>query len=161
MKKLILVFTAGLILLLSQLSPHRFAFINVVFASPADVYGNDINFCEVWQYNGSDWNLVYNFTSTGGSVRIHDSWQVKFVVGTKLNDTLASSSSEALDYTKTLMNITYGSPPSFVWQNVELNNTSISQSGGFYWIVENGVWTTDLPVEGVTYNCAIDYRQYY
>ena len=160
MKKLILVFIASFILLLSQLSLHRSAFINVVFASP-DAYGNDIIFCEIWQHNGSDWNIVYNFTSTGGSVRIHDSWQVKFVVGTKLNDTLASSSSEALDYTKTLMNITYGNPPSYIWQNIELNNTSITQSNGFYWIVETGIWTSNLPQEGVTYNCAIDYRQYY
>jgi len=159
-KKLLLAIPLFVVLLLA-LSPSKYAMVNVVFASPADVYGNDISYCEVWQYNGSDWNLVYNFTSTGGSVRIHDSWQVKFVVGTKFNETLASSQSEALEYTKTLMNITYGNPPSYIWQNIELNNTSITQSNGFYWIVETGIWTSNLPQEGVTYNCAIDYRQYY
>ena len=161
MKKLILLFCVSFILLLSQLSFHNSAFINVVFASPEDAYGNDITFCEIWQYNGSDWNIVYNFTSSAGNIRIHDNWQVKFVVGTKLNDTLASSESEALEYTKTLMNITYGSPPSYIWQNVELNNTSIIQSDGFYWIIETGIWSSNLPQEGVTYNCVVDYQQYY
>jgi len=134
--------------------------INIrVFASPADAYGNDINYVEIWQFNGTTWVLKANFTSSGGSVRINDNQQVKFNVGIKLNSTLASSSNEAISYTRVYMNITYDS--NFIWQNVELNNTSCQLVGNFYYLIETGIWSTNLPIAGKTYACTVLYQAYY
>jgi hypothetical protein len=134
--------------------------IRTAWCSPADSYGNDITYAEVWQHNGTAWNLVENFTSSGGSTRIHDGWQVKFYIGLKLNSTLAASQAEAIDFTRVYMNITYigGS----VWTNKELNNTSCSgPSGGFYYLEEEGLWNMDLPVAGRTYTCDVKAQFYY
>jgi hypothetical protein len=130
-----------------------FLIVKKVYAS--DSYGNDINYIEIYQYNGSSWNLVTNFTSSGGSERIHDNWQTRFLVNIKLNSTLATSTSEAISYTRVYMNI------STVWTNVELNNTSCSLNGDFYWLLEEGNWTTSLPSLGVTYSCSVNYQAYY
>jgi len=129
----------------------------IVYA--ADSYGNDINFIEVWQYNGSAWNLLANFTSTGGSVRVHDSWATNFTVGIQINSTLVSSVSDAIAYTRVYMNITDGGS---IWTNAELNNTSCSLSGSYYYLTEQGYWNeTGKPVAGVTYACSILYQAYY
>lgn len=134
-------------------------FILTVFG--ADAYGNDITFCEVYQYNGSSWNLVTNFTSSGGSTRIHDSWQTFFVVGSKLNSSLASSQSEASNYTEVYMNITAIGGGS-VWTNVVLNETSCTgPTSSYYWLKDMGNWTSSLPTSGVTYNCSVEFRSYY
>lgn len=144
---------------LSILKKEQGAWIVIVYGSPADAYGNDICYVEVWQYNGTAWNLACNFTSSGGSCRI-DSFITKFIVMVKLNETLASSQSQALELTKNYMNITYDS--TYVWSNQELNNTSCTgPTSGFYWIKEWGNWTTNLPQEGITYTCKLDYQQKY
>jgi hypothetical protein len=132
-------------------------FTRMVFA--ADSYGNDINFIEVWQYNGTDWNLLANFTITGGSVRVHDGWPMNFTIGIQINNTLVSSSSDAIAYTRVYMNITNGGT---VWNNAELNNTSCSLVGSYYYLTEQGHWNqTAKPMEGVTYACSIFYQAYY
>ncbi|MFN3329235.1 MAG: hypothetical protein ACK40U_10395 [Fervidobacterium pennivorans] len=156
MKKKIVIATLSLtaMLLLTLFFGEPEIFLRV-FGSPADAYGNDIVYIEVWQ-GGS---LKANFTSTGGSVRIDANQQVDFVVCIKFNSTLASSESEAISYTKVLMNITYSG--NYIWQNKELNNTSIFLSNGFYWLKEVGNWTSNLPQEGITYNCAVLYQGYY
>lgn len=125
----------------------------------ADSYGNDIISVEVHQYNGSTWILIYNFTSSGASVRINHNQTTKFIVQVKLNSSLASSSEEAKSYTAVYMNISYDS--TYVWQNEELNNTSCVLIGGFYYLYEWGNWTSNLPLEGEQYLCTIDYQQYY
>jgi len=159
-KKLIVVAIVLMVLLAFPMLNQQFCILKVAWC--ADSYGNDISYVEVWQYNGTAWNLVINFTSSGGSTRIHDSWTTKFIVMCKLNSTLASSQTEAKDYTKNLMNITYGSPITYVWQNKELNFTSCTgPTSGFYYIERWGNWTSDLPQQGVTYTCALDYQQYY
>jgi len=135
----------------------KYSIIQIAFC--ADSYGNDINYVEVWQWNGSAYVLKHNFTSSGGSTRVNDGQVVKFVVSIKLNDTLASSNTEAVDYTKVLMNITDGGS---IWTNEELNNTAVSSSGGFYWLKEEGIWNqTGYPQAGVTYTCDILYQAYY
>ena len=156
LKRKFLVLTLILpLLLLSLLMMQNDTMI--VYA--ADSYGNDINFIEVWQYNGSAWNLLANFTSTGGSVRVHDSWAMNFTVGIQINSTLVSSTSEAIDYTRVYMNITDGGS---IWNNAELNNTSCSLSGSYYYLTEQGHWNeTGKPVAGVTYACSILYQAYY
>jgi hypothetical protein len=129
----------------------------IVYA--ADSYGNDINFVEVWQYNGSAYNLLANFTVTGGSVRVHDSWPTNFTVGIQINSTLVSSTADAIAYTRVYMNITDGGS---IWNNVELNNTACSLSGSYYYLTEQGHWNqTGKPVAGVTYACSILYQAYY
>jgi glycerol-3-phosphate dehydrogenase len=129
----------------------------IVYA--ADSYGNDINFVEVWQYNETAWNLLANFTTTGGSVRVHDSWVMNFTVGIKVNSTLVSSSAEAISYTRVYMNITDGGT---IWNNVELNNTACSLVGSYYYLTEQGHWNaTGKPSAGVTYACSILYQAYY
>jgi hypothetical protein len=125
-----------------------------VFA--VDSYGNDINFIEVWQYNGTGYVLLANFTSSGGSVRVHDSWVINFTIGIRFNSTLASSTSEAISYTRVYMNITG------IWTNVELNNTSCTLIGSYYYLTEQGHWNqTGYPQAGVTYECSVLYQGYY
>lgn len=126
----------------------------LVFA--ADVHGNQIDFIEVWE----DTVLKANFTSGGETVSVNASKQLKFVVGIRFNSTLASSQSEAVDYTRVYMNITYNG--NFVWQNKEFNNTSVSgPSNGFYWLKEEGILPPNTLSEGQTYACSILYQGYY
>lgn len=113
-----------------------------------DVYGNDINFVEVWE----DTALKLNFSSSGGTVKVDAGKTLKFVVGIKFNSTLASSSDEAVSYTRVYMNI------SGVWVNKELNNTSVVLSGGFYWLKEEAILAANTLSEGQTYECSILYE---
>ena len=88
-------------------------------------------------------------------MRVNASKTIKFVVGIKLNSTLASSQSEAVNFTKILMNITG------IWSNKELNNTSCTLSNGFYWLKEQGILAPDILSEGQTYDYAVLYKAYY
>jgi len=129
--------------------------VRLVFA--ADVHGNDINYIEVWQWNGTGYELRANFTSTGQSVRVEENYTIKFVVEIQFNATLAADTAEAISYTRVYMNISEG-----VWSNEELNNTSCSLIGNFYHLKEEGVWNqTGLPAEGVSYVCQVAYQGYY
>ena len=129
----------------------------VMLGFASDSYGDDINFIEVWQWNGSDYVLEANFTSNGGSCLVADNKAIKVIVSIKFNDTLASSEAEAISYTRLYMNISEG-----IWTNVELNNTSCVHSGDFYWLKEDGIWNqTGYPVSGVTYECGVLYQGYY
>jgi hypothetical protein len=161
MKKTVLAIGLILTFCVASMIQIQYPMLLVPNVFGADSQGNDITYCEVYQYNGSSWNLVYNFTSSGGSTRIHDSWQTSFVVGTKFNDSLASSQSEASNYTEVYMNITAIGGPS-VWTNVVLNETSCTgPTSSYYWLTDIGNWTSSLPSPGVTYNCTIDFRPYY
>lgn len=157
MRKIEVVFAMSLIAIAVIALLPQSPFTRMVFA--ADSYGNDINFVEVWQHNGTDWNLLDNFTTTGGSVRVHDSWVLNFTVGIMVNSTLVSSVSDAIAYTRVYMNITDGGA---IWNNVELNNTACSLNGSYYYLTEQGHWNaTGKPVAGVTYACSILYQAYY
>ncbi|MGP3705242.1 MAG: hypothetical protein ACKD6O_08140 [Candidatus Bathyarchaeota archaeon] len=136
-------------------------FIHVAFASPADMYGNDINYVEVWQWNGASWILKCNISTSGGSYRVDADKPLKFIVSVRFNSTLASSQSEAVEYTSVYMNITYDS--SYIWTNQLFENLDVNgPSNGFYWIREYAVWNaTGYPQAGVTYACSILYRGYY
>jgi len=149
-RKIAAVLMISLVLILCFLTQPK----HTVFA--VDSYGNDINFIEVWQYNGTDYILLANFTSSGGSVRVHDNWVINFTVGIRFNSTLASSTAEAISYTRVYMNITG------IWINVELNNTSCTLIGNYYYLTEQGHWNqTGYPEAGVTYTCSIVYQGYY
>ena len=126
----------------------------------ADSYSNDINNIEVWQYNGSAWNLMVNFTTSGGSQRIHDGWPTSFIVQVKLNTSLASSASEAHSYTRVNMSIVDGGT---VWPiSTMLNDSGTpSSSGGFWYVKKLGNWTSSLPSPGVTYSCNATFQAYY
>jgi len=102
--------------------------------------------------------LRANFTVSGGSVRVDAHKQIKIVVSVRLNSSLASSNSEAIDYTKVLVNITDGS--SYVWLNKELNNTSCVLSGNYYYLREEGLLAEDSLSEGVTYEVSVKYEAY-
>jgi hypothetical protein len=164
MKKRNLLLACPLIFLLIFISCLPFSplspIIKIAFCSPADSYGNDINYAEVWQYNGSEYILRENMTSTGGSTRINDQQNTFFNVSIRFNSTFASSTAEAIQYTKVFMNISASNGTS-IWLNVELNNTSCELSGSYYYLIERGNWTTTLPEAGVTYNCGIDFQPYY
>jgi len=131
-------------LILTQF-PHRYTVLAV------DSYGDDINYIEIWEGD----TLKANFTSGGGTVKVNASKQIKFVVSIKFNSSLASSDTEAVDYTKVLMNITE------IWTNMELNNTSVVQNGDFYFLKEEGVLASDTLTEGETYECSVLYQGYY
>jgi len=133
----------------------NFTFIRLAWA--ADAYGNDIQFVEIWQYNGSNWNLVENFTSSGGSCRVHDSYPTNFTVSLKFNSTLASSTAEAISYARVYMNISES-----VWTNAELNNTACSLVGDYYILEEQGHWNqTGKPESGITYEFSVLFQGYY
>jgi hypothetical protein len=156
LKRKFLVLTLILPLLLLSLLMMR---NDTMIVYAADSYGNDISFVEIWQYNETAYNLLANFTVTGGSVRVHDSWVMNFTVGIKMNSTLVSSTADAIAYTRVYMNITDGGT---VWNNVELNNTSCSLNGSYYYLTEEGHWNeTGKPSAGVTYACSILYQAYY
>jgi hypothetical protein len=90
---------------------------------------------------------------------VHDSWPTNFTVGIQINSTLASSTAEAISYTRVYMNITDGGS---IWNNVELNNTACELSGSYYYLTEQGHWNaTGKPVAGVTYACSVLYQAYY
>ena len=128
-----------------------------VYASPGDSFGNDIVWIAVYQGGV----LKANFSASGGSVRVDAGVQVDFVVCIRFNASLAGSQSEAVQYTRVLATISYGSG-NYIWQDKELNNTSVAgPSGGFYWLREVGNWTSNLPQAGVTYTCTFKYQGYY
>lgn len=151
------VIAIGILLFALLLQPFNVTLIQMVWA--ADVHNNDILWVAVYQWNGSAWVLRNNFTSSGGSTRIHHEQVVNFTVRIKLNSTLASSTTEAVSYTRVYMNITNGGS---IWTNEELNNTAATLSGDFYLITEEGIWNeTGKPVAGTTYSCTVDYDAYY
>jgi len=154
--KVCLTILLGYILSGCIISPFRdVQLVPLVFAS--DSHSNDINFIEVWQWNGSDYVLEANFTSTGGSCLVEEKQAIKVIVSIKLNDTLASSEAEAIEYTRVYMNISEG-----IWTDEELNQTSCVHSGDFYWLKENGVWNqTGYPQAGVDYECSVLYQGNY
>ena len=121
------------------------------YASPSDVYGNDIKYIEVWEGD----TLKANFSSSGGTIRVNASYIITFNVSICINSTLVSSGSEAVSYTAVYMNITG------IWTNVELNNTSVVLNGSFYYLIEKGVLNAGTLSEGQTYDCSVLYKAYY
>jgi len=145
------------LLLLSILVISLSIHFNELTVLAVDAYGNDIQYVEIHQYNGTHWNLVENFTSTGGSCRVNDEWPTNFTVSIKFNSTFASSTAEAISYTRVYMNISES-----VWTNAELNNTACSLVGSFYILTEQGHWNeTGKPEAGITYECSVLYQGYY
>ena len=156
--KLLVALISSFLLIIALLSLNgNFSLIQLVYAS--DSYGNDINWVAVYQWNGSDYELRHNITSSGGTYRIYDNQTTKFVVNIKFNSTLASSSAEAISFTRIYMNITNEGT---IWNDAELNNTDCNLVGDFYILNENGVWnSTGKPTGGVTYACSVLYQGYY
>lgn len=136
-------------------------YVWIAFATPAwqaDSYGNTLVYVEVWQWNSSSqWELRGNLTNEG-TVRIFHNQNTNFILCVKANSTLIPTVSN--DYLRVYMNITHQNGTA-IWQNAQLNYTSHTTADGFRWVKYEGVWTTALPEEGVTYNCVVDYRQYY
>jgi hypothetical protein len=149
-KKLLLLTVFSVLVLLMVMMPRNSTNL-YVYGSPADSYGNDILYIEVWE--GS--TLKANFTVSGGSVSVNASNTITFNVSICLNSTLASSTSEAVSYTAVYMNITG------IWTNVELNNTSVVLNGSFYYLIEKGVLNAGTLTEGQTYDCSVLYKAYY
>ena len=153
MRRIIAIFVSILLfLLVFSLNFGDLSVLRLVYA--ADSYGNDINYVEVWE----DSVLRANFTVSGGSVRVDAHKQIKIVVSIRLNSSLAGSNSEAIDYTKVLVNITDGS--NYVWLNRELNNTSCVLSGSYYYLKEEGLLAENSLSEGVTYDVSVKYEVY-
>jgi hypothetical protein len=130
---------------------NNFAVINVVYASPADSYGNDILYIEVWE--GS--TLKANFTSSGGSVRVNASKTITFNVTIKFSTSLASSQDEAIQYTRVYLNITG------IVTNAELTNVACWVSGPYYYLVERYAVNPGTLSGGQTYACSVLYQGYY
>jgi hypothetical protein len=150
-KHLLLTIPLILIFLTLPFLKDHSTILYFAYASPSDAYGNDVTHVEVWE----DDTLKGNYTSSEGSVRVNASKTIKFVVGIKFNSTLASSQSEAINYTQVLMNITA------IWTNKELNNTSCTLANGFYWLKEEGILSPNTLSEGQTYDYSVLYKAYY
>ena len=150
--KIAIMVTLAVLLAFGLFTPKQ-TWINVAYANGSS--SGDINFVEIWQYNGSDYVLRANFTSSG-TFLLYDSQPTKFMVNIKFNSTLAGSTNEAIECTKVIMNITG------VWTNEEFNNTSCMLNGDFYYLVETGIWNEEgKPESGVTYECNVIYQGYY
>lgn len=136
-----------------------------LIALAADASGDDITYVTVSQYNGTDWNVVKNFTTTGGSERVHDNWQIRFLVGVKFNNTLVASVAEAETYTWIRMNITYNAGADYMWTNYNLTYVSYALDGDFYYGQYTADWNATtaatLCIAGTTYNCTVDAGFYY
>lgn len=131
--------------------------IHVVYG--ADAYGNDITFILVEQWDGAAYQVISNFTSTGGSSRVSDSLKIRFTVGVKLSSSLASSQNEAGNWTDVKMNITNGGA---IWTNRDFPvNSKTGPTGGFYYVRFVDVWDdSGKPAAGVTYTCTAKYTAY-
>jgi len=153
-----IVLISGLlaIILLSGFDAGHYSYL----AYGADSYGQDIYCVEVWQYNSTHWNMVKNFTSTGDYTRIVDSLHTAFIVKSYLNETLYSSTAEAISYSRVYMNITC-SNSTVIWSNVLLNNTACSLASPKYVLYECGNWTSSLPEPSVIYNCSVSLEGYF
>lgn len=149
----------GAFLLLSLLARRAPIVPRFTIVWAADSYDNDIDYIEVWQWNGSAWELIANFTASEGSVSVVHEQPINFTVGIRFNSTLADDAAEAVSYTRVYCNITNGGS---VWTNEELNNTSSSLVGSYYRITEQGYWNmTGYPAEGVSYTVRFLYEGYY
>ncbi len=151
MKRLLIVFLTIAVLTFAFFSWRNHGATLIVYANPSDIYGNDINYIEVWEGNV----LRANFTASGGTVRVNASAVLTFKVSIRLNSTLAVSTSEAISYTAVYMNITG------IWTNKEFNNTSVQLVGSFYYLIEQGVLNANSLNEGQTYVCSVLYKAYY
>lgn len=155
MRKILLVPVLAFcsLLLVASLRPDLGPRMGLFWAYGADAQNNDITYVEVWQNNGS-YQLVYNFTSSGGSTTINDAQAIRFNVSMRCNSTTFPTSGDVLTYTSCYMNITY-TGPTYVWNNVSLNSTTPKLVGSYYYVVYQGDWNSSLPVAGTTYNCSV------
>jgi len=159
-RKTILGICVFLIIALTAISIHSIypysTFLYISWVYGADAIGNDINFVEIWQYNLTSYELIVNFTSSGQSAEIHDSWNVRFNVSIRFNATYAVSTAQAISYTEVNMTI------STIWTTPQtLNNTSCALNGNYYYLVETGDWNSTLPNAGSSYSCNATYGSYY
>lgn len=150
----LLVILFGAFLVFNKSEP---TFLVYAIGTP-DAYGNVIMWHTIEQWNGSAWVILKNVTTASSWIqRVADSTPTRFQIKWRLNNTLASGTSQAVSYTKVLMNITSG-----IWTNKELNNTSSSSDASYYYGVELGTWNvTGKPVSGTTYNVTTRYEAYY
>ena len=166
-KRIFSVSTVAVCVLAAVISVQLLSYHSGVswFVMAADANGDDITYVTVSQYNSTDWNLIKNFTTTGGSERVHDNWQLRFLVGVKFNSTLVASVGEAASYTWIRMNITYNAGVDYIWTNYNLTYLSYVLDGDFYYGNYTADWNattaTNLCVAGTTYNCTVDAGFYY
>jgi hypothetical protein len=138
-------------------SPNSFIEVHA-----SDAYGNDIKWIYVEQYNGTAWNLVYNYTSSGGSNRILDNQKINFTVFTCLNKTYASSTAEALSFSRVNVTISTGGSPISGWSNIPCNQSAtVLSDATYYYVTSFANWTTPLAIAGSTYNCTFVYQAYF
>jgi hypothetical protein len=123
-----------------------------------------------YQYNDSNWDGIANFTAVGESARIVANQPINFTIQVTLNNTYASSSSDALTFTWIGMNVSTGGLISSGgtavtgWNNQTLNNatSAVSYGANSDWLVTKcGNWTSTLPAGGTTYTIQITYEAEY
>ena len=160
MKALVALFFSALLLCCISSNFEELG-LRIAWATSPDAYGNQLRNCEVYQWNGTAWDFIYNFTTDGESALIHDGYPTRFNVTVMFNVSYAASYTYAYNYTGTYMNITYNVGADFVWTNMILNNTAYVETATHWVIVKQGDWNSTLPSAGVTYNCTILYQPYY
>jgi len=148
--------------MLISASSNMETWISIRWVKGADAYGNDIKWIYVEQYNGTGWDLVNNYTATGGSDRILDTQPINFTAFTCFNKTYAASEAEALSFTRVNITISESGSPIAGWNNIAMNESAtVSSDADFYYLTSYGNWTAPLPEAGKTYNCTFAYQTYF
>jgi len=125
-----------------------------------DAYGNVIMNLTIHQWNTTHWvEILFWDNDTNWAVRVEPDLAINLTFWLRLNNTLAASVNQAVDYTQVLTNITNGGAQ---WTNEEFNNTASASAGSYYYYQEQGFWNmSGVPAAGTDYTVVSDYNAFY
>jgi len=191
-KKYLIIIPLSLIIALALFSGiHHNTMLVFATGSSPDSYGNMIHEVFFWTYNHTSdaWEPIYyiwthdggshyfkstwtNFTvgtySSGFTLSVKATTEIKFGIYVLLNDTFASSSAEALSNTRVYMNIST-SDNAGNWTNHLMDdnsgaNTDTHDGFSCYYIYYEEIWNATAqghPAEGETCEISYYYEAYY
>jgi len=152
----------GIILITLDNSVNIQPVIKVYCQSQPDEYSNRIEYVYIFQYIGS-WQqkcyiTVNNYTS-GMTVKLSAGYNVRFNVTVRLNSTFASDDNDAKVNSKVNLIVKFSNGTEVF--NVEMQEYAVTSDSNYYYISSYYDWTSNLPIEGETYNVEIKYYAYY
>jgi len=126
-----------------------------------DAYGDCIYEVSVWQSSVMKGNVTYSNYTSGVQVKVDALTATQFNCTVKLNNTFASSTSEAQSNTRVYVNITYTNG-TVVVSSTEMTDYAASEVGDYYYVKSYYTWDdpTNHPIAGVTYYVWFRYDVY-